>query len=113
MFGMGWTEFFVVLLVAILVIPAEHWPEVAKFLAKCVKVIRDLIWKISDVSENIKDQIELEKPINDLMKRTTDDVLAGFSSARSDIMNKPKSVISTSKKTKRKITKKTKGSSKL
>lgn len=82
MFGIGWAEFFVIILVGIIVIPAENWPEVAKFLAKCVKVIRDLIWKISDASEQIKEQIELEKPINDLIKNTTDDMLGGFSSAR-------------------------------
>ena len=61
MFGISWAEFFVVLLVAVLVIPARNWPDVAKFLARLVKFFRELIWKITDASENIKNQIELEK----------------------------------------------------
>ncbi|MDR0741371.1 MAG: hypothetical protein LBF28_01195 [Rickettsiales bacterium] len=79
MFGISWAELLVILLVGVLVIPARHWGDVAKFLAKCIKFIRDVIWKISDASEKIKEQIDLEKPIDDLIKNTTDDVLAGFS----------------------------------
>ncbi len=82
MFGISWAELFVIILVGVLVIPAKHWPEVAKFLAQVVKFIRNLIWKISDASENIKEQIELEKPINDLIQTTTDDVLSSFSTLR-------------------------------
>jgi Sec-independent protein translocase protein TatA len=80
MFGISWAEFLVILVVAVMVIPAKHWPDVAKFLARCVKFIRDLVWKISDTAENIKERIDLEKPIDDLIKNTTDDVLDGFSS---------------------------------
>lgn len=80
MFGISWGEFLIILLVAVLVIPAKHWPDVARFVAKCIKFIRDLIWKISDASEQIKDQIDLEKPIDDLIRTTTDDVLSSFSS---------------------------------
>lgn len=79
MFGISWTEFLVVLLVAVLVIPARHWPDVAKFLARAVKFIRNIIWKITNATEKIKDQIEREAPIDDLIKTTTDDILADFS----------------------------------
>lgn len=79
MFGISWAEFFVVLLVAVLVIPARNWPDVAKFLARAVRFVRDFIWKITDVTENIKNQIELEKPIDDLIKTTTDEMLDTFS----------------------------------
>jgi Sec-independent protein translocase protein TatA len=79
MFGISWAEFFVVLLVAVLVIPARNWPDVAKFLARVVRFVRDFIWKITDVTENIKNQIELEKPIDDLIKTTTDEMLDTFS----------------------------------
>lgn len=105
MFGIGWAEFFVIILVAILVIPAEQWPTVARFIAKCVKVVRDLIWKISDASEQIKEQIELEKPINDLIKNTTDDMISNFSSIRESV----KKNVAKPKKT---INKKSKGSKK-
>jgi hypothetical protein len=89
-------------LVAILIIPSENWPDVARFLAKVVKFIRNLIWKISDASENIKEQIELEKPINDLIKNTTDDVLSSFSSIRPDVKKSISKTIKTKSKPKAK-----------
>ncbi len=81
MFGISWAEFLVIMLVGVLVVPAKNWPDVAKFLAGCVKFIRNLIWKISDATESIKEQIELEKPINDLIQSTTRDVMDTFSTA--------------------------------
>lgn len=80
MFGISFFEFLIILLVAVLVIPAKNWPDVAKFLARIIKFIRNMIWKITDAGENIKQQIELENPINDLIKNTTDDVMSSFSS---------------------------------
>lgn len=82
MFGISWAEFLVIILVAILVIPTRYWPDVARALARLVKFIRGLVWKLTDASEKIKDQIELEKPLEDLMKTTTDDVLDSFSEKR-------------------------------
>ena len=79
MFGISWAEFLVILLVAVLVIPARLWPDVAKFLARAVKFIRAVVWKITDASEKIKEQIERESPIDDLIKTTTDDLLAQIS----------------------------------
>jgi len=78
-FGVSFAEFLVVFLVAILVVPVKNWPDIARFIAKVIKFIRNLIWKITDAGEQIKSQIELEKPINDLIKSTTDDVLGSFS----------------------------------
>lgn len=79
MFGISWAEFLVILLVAMLVIPARMWPDVAKFLARVVKFIRGIIWRITDASEKIKEQIEREAPIDDLIKTTTDDILSEIS----------------------------------
>jgi Sec-independent protein translocase protein TatA len=79
MFGISWAEFIVILLVAVLVIPARYWPDVARWLARAVKFIRKIVWKITDASEKIKEQIELEEPINDIMNTTTRDVLDAFS----------------------------------
>ena len=98
MFGISSAEFLVIFLVAVLVIPARRWPDVARFLARIVKFIRDLVWKISDASEKIKEKIDLEQPIDDLLKTTTDDVLADFSvkipkravKKNSGVKNKPK-----------------------
>ncbi len=79
MFGISWAEFLVIILVAIVVIPARHWPDVARFLARIVGYVRKLIWKITDASEQIKEQIDLEKPIDDIIHTTTTDILNDFS----------------------------------
>lgn len=79
MFGISWSEFLVILLVGVLVIPARMWPDVAKFLAKLITFVRKIIWKITDASEQIKQQIDLEKPIDDLIQTTTADMLNSIS----------------------------------
>lgn len=83
MFGISWAELFVIIVVAVLVIPSRMWPDVAKFLAKVIKFVRQIIWKLTDASENIKQQIDLEKPIDDLINTTTNDVLDEFSTVLS------------------------------
>lgn len=74
MFGISWTEFLVILLVAICIVPAKYWPDVARFFARCVKYIRNLIWKINDFNEEVQQRIELEKPIDDLISDATNSV---------------------------------------
>lgn len=81
MFGISWGEFFVIILVGVIVVPARMWPDVARFLARAVNFVRGILWKITDASENIKQQIELEKPIDDLIQSTTNDVLDTISTA--------------------------------
>ena len=99
MFGISWSEFFVIIVVAVLVIPSRLWPDVARFLARLVNVVRQIIWKITDASENLKQQIDLEKPIDELIHNTTNDVLDGFSTV---IPTKKKKIV---KKTKKKVSK--------
>ena len=82
MFGISWAEFIVILLVAVLVIPARYWPDVARALARAVKFIRAIIWKITDASEKIKEQIEMEQPITDIVNTTTKDMLDTISVRR-------------------------------
>ena len=79
MFGISGAEFLVILLVAILVVPVKYWPDVARWLARAVGYIRKIIWKITDATDKIKNQIDLEKPIDDIIHTTTDDVLKDFS----------------------------------
>lgn len=74
MFGISWAEFLVIILVAICVVPVKYWPDVARFLGRVFKYIRDLVWKINDVSEQIQHRIDLEKPIDDLLQNATDEV---------------------------------------
>lgn len=79
MFGISWAEFLVILIVGVVVIPSRMWPDVARFLARVVGFIRNMIWKITDASEQIKQQIDLQQPIDEIIRTTTDDVLSDFS----------------------------------
>ena len=90
MFGISIAEFFVIIVVGVLVIPARNWPDVARFMARVIKFIRGIIWKITDATEKIKTQIDLEKPIDDLIKTTTDDILADFSKPRKRLVTNKK-----------------------
>ncbi|MCL2017752.1 MAG: hypothetical protein FWG80_03215 [Alphaproteobacteria bacterium] len=78
MFGINIGEFLIILIIAIVVIPAKDWPDVARAAARLVKFIREIIWKITDTAEEIKEQIELEKPIAELSKKTMEDVMSVF-----------------------------------
>jgi Sec-independent protein translocase protein TatA len=73
MLGISWAEFLVILLVAICVVPVKYWPDVARFLGRVFKYIRNLIWKINDVNEQIQQRIDLEKPIDDLLQNAVND----------------------------------------
>ena len=74
MLGISWTEFLVILLVAICVVPAKYWPDVVRFFARVFKYIRNIVWKITDFSENLQQRIDLEKPIDDLLENATNDI---------------------------------------
>lgn len=76
MFGISWTEFLVIVLIAICVVPVKDWPNVARFFGRIFKWIRNLIWKITDVSEQIQQRIDLEKPIDDLIENATNDMFS-------------------------------------
>lgn len=91
MFGISWTEFLIILLVAVCVVPAKYWPDVMKFFARVFKYIRNIIWKITDFSEDLQQRIELEKPIDDLLENAT-----------KDIFEKPKKSKQTKKQTRKK-----------
>ena len=82
MFGISWTEFLVILLVAICVVPAKYWPEVARFFARVFKYIRNLVWQITDFTESVQQRIELEKPIDDLLENATKEVFVSRKTAK-------------------------------
>lgn len=90
MFGISGPEFLVIVLVAVLVIPSRMWPDVTRILARIVRVVRDFMWRITDAAEKLKTQIDLERPIDDLIKTTTDDILADFSTKRKKIQKTTK-----------------------
>ena len=97
MFGISWGEFLVILLIGVIVIPARLWPDVAVFMGRVVRTVRELIWRVADASENIKRQIELERPIDEMMTDVTDNVLDAFSELRPKAANKKKSKSRTKK----------------
>jgi len=74
MFGISWVEFLVILLVAICVVPVKYWPQVIRFFARVFKYIRQLVWKLSDFSEQVQNRIELEKPIDDLIETASNEI---------------------------------------
>ena len=82
MFGISWTEFLVILLVAICVVPAKYWPEIARFFARVFKYVRNLIWQITDFTESVQQRIELEKPIDDLIENATNGVFQNSKTAK-------------------------------
>lgn len=88
MFGISWTEFLVILLVAICVVPAKYWPDVARFFARVFKYIRNLIWQLTDFTESVQQRIELEKPIDDLIENATNGVLKKTKSGKSQKQTK-------------------------
>jgi hypothetical protein len=45
-----------------------------RFFARVFKYVRNLIWKITDFSNEIQERIDLEKPIDDLIQNATDDM---------------------------------------
>ncbi len=102
MFGISWAELFVILVVGVLVIPARMWPDVARFAARAVKFVRGIVWKITDASEDIKKQIELEEPLDEILKTTTDNVLDAFS----EVLPKKKKTSGNKVRTKKKAVKK-------
>ena len=87
MLGISWTEFLVILLVAVCIVPAKYWPDVAKFLARAFKYIRNIVWKITDFSENLQQRIDLEKTIDDLIENENDINATFFRIASQNIMD--------------------------
>ncbi len=79
MFGISGAEFLIIVVIAVLVIPSKNWPTVFRALAKCIKFIRNIIWKITDATEQIKSQVERELPLDKIVKKTTEDVISAFS----------------------------------
>lgn len=92
MLGISWTEFLVIVLVAICVVPAKNWPYVARFFGRVFRWIRQIVWRITDVSEQIQQRIDLEKPIDDLLENATNEMFES-------IKNKPQKIKKQSVKT--------------
>ena len=82
MFGISFIELIIILVVALIVIPPRHLPEVARFLGRAVRAVRELMWRITDMTESVQDQITREVPINQIVNQTTEQALDAFSTRR-------------------------------
>ncbi len=90
MFGISWGEFLVILLVGVVIIPARHWPDVVRMLGRGVRMVREFLWRLTDMSENIRNQIDLERPIDEMISSTTDNMLDAISQLRPKGTRPPK-----------------------
>ena len=88
MFGISWTEFLVILLVAICVVPAKNWPSVMRFFARVFKYIREIVWKVSNFSDEVQRRIELEKPIDDLIVGGANEIFGDVRKKKSKTLKK-------------------------
>ena len=74
MFGISVYELFIIFLVFIIFVPVKNWADVIKFFAKIITYIKDLFNSLIDVGNSLKEKIELEKPIDDLLKTTKEEI---------------------------------------
>ena len=87
------SEFLIILIIAIAVIPVKNWPDVARFFARLVKYVRNIIWKINDGIEQIQEQIDLEKPIDDITGQAIEDIKSAFATPLDGIRKKPRNAL--------------------
>jgi Sec-independent protein translocase protein TatA len=79
MFGISGMEFFVILIIAVAVIPAKDWPAVARFLGRAVRYVKNIIGKIQDGIDNVENEIAKDLPIDNLSQKTMNDMIGTFS----------------------------------
>jgi Sec-independent protein translocase protein TatA len=78
MLGISGTEFLVILIVAIAVVPANRWPEVARWFGKLVRYVRNAVGKIQDGIDDLENEIAKDAPIDNLTRKTMDDMIETF-----------------------------------
>jgi Sec-independent protein translocase protein TatA len=78
MLGISGMELLVILIVAIAVVPANRWPDVARWFGKIVRYIRNIIGKIQDGINDLENEIAKDAPIDNLTRKTMDDMIGTF-----------------------------------
>jgi len=71
-------ELLVILVVAIIVIPSNEWPKVLRAVMNLVRKVKRIIGQIEDKVEDIENEIMKDLPVEELRKKTTEDLLLGF-----------------------------------
>ncbi|MDR1607595.1 MAG: twin-arginine translocase TatA/TatE family subunit [Deltaproteobacteria bacterium] len=68
-FGVGWTEIVMVILVAVLVVKPDRWPETARFLGRAYRQFR--LWWLN-MANSLKEEVavikQLDQPAKNLAK---------------------------------------------
>lgn len=78
MFGISASEFLLILIVAVLVIPARHWPAVFRGAAQAWRWLRGVVWNIRNKFDEISEEVSKYDPTDALSKQTMDDMMATF-----------------------------------
>lgn len=79
MLGISGAEFLVILVIAIAVVPAKNWPDVARAFGRFARWTRNIIGRIQDGVDNIENEIAKDLPIDKLSRKTMDDMIETFS----------------------------------
>jgi Sec-independent protein translocase protein TatA len=79
MLGISGMEFLVIVIVAIAVVPAKSWPDVARAVGKTVRYIRNIMGKIQDGIDGLENEMAKDLPIDSLSQKTMDDMVETFS----------------------------------
>jgi Sec-independent protein translocase protein TatA len=78
MFGISLGEFLLILIVAVIVIPARYWPDVFRNAGRLVKTVREFIWKVQDKVDEFQTEISKYDPTDKLSGKTMQDMMATF-----------------------------------
>jgi Sec-independent protein translocase protein TatA len=79
MFNISGMEFLVIVVVAIAVVPAKNWPDVARAFGKLVGYIRRVSGKIQDGINELESELSKDLPVDGLSQKTMDDMIETFS----------------------------------
>ena len=71
-------ELLIILLVAIIVIPSGDWPKVLRAVMKLVRGIKRIVGQLEDRIEDIENEIIKDMPVDNLRKKTTEELISDF-----------------------------------
>ena len=74
MFGISLYELFVIFFIFIIFIPVKNWSDIIRFFAKIIIFIKDLFNNLIQATDSLKERIDIEKPIDDLLQNTKEEI---------------------------------------
>ncbi len=79
MFGIGFSELFFIIILAIVILPAKSWPDVFRYMGKLYRKVSDLFGEIKSKISEAETELNKHDVIDDISKNTFDDVMNNFS----------------------------------